>query len=116
MMRILIALIGNTFALLLTQAVIREFVLSSNFFDVLILALVLTALNFFLKPILKLLFGPIILLTLGFGALIVNMIILYILDILSGQITILGNYFVTLFLASLIVGVVNIVIHWSRKT
>lgn len=114
MIRILAALIGNTFALLLAQALIPWLQLSSNFFDTLILALILTALNFFLKPILHLIFGPLIILTLGFGALAINMVIIYILDILSQTITIRDNIFVTLLLVSLIVSAANIVIHRSR--
>lgn len=115
MFRILLALIGNAFALLLAQAVVPGFTLSPNFFDILIIALILTALNFFLKPILKLIFGPIIILTLGLGSLLVNMIIVYILDILSKGITIQGNLLLSLFLVSIILGVVNIIIHWSKK-
>ncbi|MEK7094243.1 MAG: phage holin family protein [Patescibacteria group bacterium] len=115
MVRILLALIGNTFALLLARAIVPGLTLSSNFFDVLIIALILTALNFFLKPVLKLIFGPIIVLTLGLGSLIVNMIIVYILDILSKGITIQGNLLLSLFLVAVIVGVVNIIIHWSKK-
>ncbi len=114
-MRILVALIGNAFALLLAQALIPNVELSSNFFDVLLIALILTALNFFLKPILTLIFGPIIILTLGFGIIIINMLIIYILDILSKGITIQGNLVLTLFLVSLIVGVVNTIVHAKGK-
>lgn len=115
MFRILLALIGNVFALLLSQALIPGFQLSPNFFDILIIGLILTALNFFLKPVLKLIFGPIIVLTFGLGSLVVNMILLYILDILSKGITIQGNILLSLLLASVIVGVINIIIHWSKK-
>jgi putative membrane protein len=115
MIRIVVALISNAFALLLAQAIVPGFLLSPNFFDVLILALILAALNFFLKPVLKLIFGPIIVLTLGIGALAINMIIIYILDILSKGITIQGNLLLTLLFVSLIVGGVNMVVHWSRK-
>ncbi len=115
MIRVLAALIGNTFALLLAQAIIPGLQLSPNFFDTLILALILTGLNFFLKPILHLIFGPIIILTLGIGALAVNMVILYILDILSKAITIQGNLMVTLLFASFIVSLVNTIIHSTHK-
>lgn len=40
----------------------------------------LTIVNYFLKPILKLLFGPLILITLGLFTIVINMIILYIVD------------------------------------
>ena len=116
MFRLLAALVGNAFALLLSQAIISGFSLSSNFFEVLVVALILTALNFFLKPILKLIFGPIIVITLGFGLLFLNMIIIYILDILSQAVTIQGNLPLTLLLVSLVVSVVNTIIHSSRKS
>lgn len=115
MIRVLVALIGNTFALLLAQALIPSLRLSPNFFDTLILALILTGLNFFLKPILHLIFGPIIILTLGIGTLAVNMVILYILDILSKAITIQGNMMIALLLTSLIVSLVNTIIHSTQK-
>ncbi|MBI3589623.1 MAG: phage holin family protein [Candidatus Liptonbacteria bacterium] len=85
------------------------FTLSGDFRQVLVIASIFTALNFILKPVIKLLFGPIIVLTLGLGLVVVNMLVLYILDRLVNSLTIQGV--LTLLYASLIVGVVNFGLH-----
>ena len=60
------------------------FLLNTANWEVLaVLTLILTLLNFILKPILKLLLGPIIVLTLGLGAFLVNAVILKLLDFSS---------------------------------
>jgi uncharacterized membrane protein YvlD (DUF360 family) len=69
-----------------------------------------------LKPLLALVLGPIILITLGLGIIIVNAIILYLLPILANHLDFLrGSITIqsipALFLATIIVSVVNFVIH-----
>ena len=61
--------------------------------------------NSIIKPILKVLTFPLILVTFGLFNIILNMLILWGADILLPQLEITG--FLTLFLASLIVSVVN---------
>ncbi len=75
----------------------------------LILGLVFTLLNFILKPVLKLILGPVIIFTLGLGLIVVNMLLLYILDSFSKDLTIHGV--LTLLYAALIIGFVNFFSH-----
>jgi putative membrane protein len=112
---LILALIANAFALLLAAYLIPTFQIEGNFMQLLALALLLTLLNITVKPILKLLFGPVIVLTLGFGLLIVNAIVLYLLDILSKNLTIGGNQALTLLYASLIIGIINFFVHLASS-
>jgi len=91
---------------------IPGFELSGDYFQILIIAAIFTLLNLLLKPILKLLFGPIIVLTLGLGLVAVNIAILYILDILVDNLTIYG---LALVYGALIIGFVNFLIHLMFK-
>ncbi len=64
---------------------------SEQFLKTLILAgLVLGLINFFLKPIVKLITFPLRILTLGFFSLIINMLMVWLIDILFPQLVILG--------------------------
>jgi putative membrane protein len=114
--RVLIIILGNAFALWLANKYIAGFVLSGNWLQILFVALILTLLNFFLKPVFTLILGPIIILTLGLGILIVNAIILYLLPILASHIDFLHGSIIiqsipALFLATLIVSIINFIIH-----
>lgn len=116
-MKWLIKVIGatlvNGLALLVAAHFIPGFKLTSDLKEVAVIALILTALNFILKPVLKLILGPIIILTLGLGLFFVNAIVLYILDILTKNLTI--ETIPALIFASLIVGAVNFIFHLLIK-
>jgi len=76
-------------------------------------ALILIALNLVLKPLLKLFLGPIIILTLGLGLVLVNAIVIYILDIFSKNLTIDG--IPALFYATILISALNFVVHLATK-
>jgi putative membrane protein len=107
------AILANGLALLLAAYFISDFKLTSDYKEVAVIALILTALNFILKPVLKLILGPIIILTLGLGLILVNAIVLYILDILTKNLTIETTP--ALVFASVIVGVTNFIFHLFIK-
>jgi uncharacterized membrane protein YvlD (DUF360 family) len=117
--RIALVVAGNAGAIWLANRFVPGFAFNGNGFDLVLIALVLALLNFFLKPALTLILGPVIVLTLGAGIIIVNAIIIGILpwvadhiDFLRGSIMIQQqSYVVTLLLATLIVSVMNFVIH-----
>ncbi|MDO8516314.1 MAG: phage holin family protein [bacterium] len=81
--------------------------------EILGVALLFTALNLLVKPILKLVLGPLIVLTLGFGLFILNASMLYVLDKLSPQITIQG--IPALLWGTVIMSAVGIVYHLGVK-
>ena len=116
--RLLIVVGGNALALWIANSWVPGFVLNGNWVTLVLIALVLAGLNFLLKPVLTLVLGPIIILTLGLGVLIVNAIILWLaaylshlpqLDFIHGSITI--QTIPALILATLIVSAVNFIIH-----
>ena len=112
------ALIANAAGLLATAYFVPGFVIvggseSFNYRAFIVLALVLTALNFLVKPFLKLLLGPIIILTLGLGLIAVNAFLLYILDVFSKDLMI--ETIPALLLATLIIGFANLVFHSFTK-
>lgn len=102
----MVPLFANAAGLLLAARLIPGFSLDMDPRNVAALALVLAILNFFLKPVLKLLIGPLIVLTLGAGVIIVNAFILGFLDFLAPGLTILG--FEPLLLGTLLLSVINV--------
>jgi len=114
--RLVIIVGGNALALWIADIYVPGFALSHNWLLIILVALVLSVLNFLLKPVLTLILGPVIVLTLGLGVLIVNALILYILpiatnyiDITRGSITI--QTIPALILGTLIVSAINLIIH-----
>lgn len=114
--RVAIIIGGNSFALWLAEKYVPGFVLDANWIQLATIAIILTLLNFFLKPLITLILGPIIVLTLGLGVIVVNAIIVYLLpiladnlDFLHGSITI--ETIPALIFGTLIISAVNFVIH-----
>ena len=116
--KIAIIIAGNAFALWLANQCVPHFVVNASWIQLAVLALILALLNFIVKPVLTLIFGPIIVLTLGLGIIVVNAILIYLLpvianhlDFLRGSISIENNSILALLLATLLVSAVNFVIH-----
>ena len=112
--KFIVAIVINAAGLLAAAYLVQGFNIEVNAASLTTLAAILTALNFFLKPILKLVFGPVIILTLGLGLILVNMAILYILDMLSQNLTI--ENVLTLVYSSIIIGLVNFIFHFATKS
>lgn len=114
--RLVIVVGGNALALWAANTWVPGFVLSGNWLTLILIALVLSILNFLLKPILTLILGPIIVLTLGLGVLIVNAIILWILPVIADHIDFLHGSIIiqtipALVLSTLVVSAINFIIH-----
>lgn len=107
------SLFSNFVALLAAVYFIPGFDIIPGFTNFLLAALVLTLINAFIRPILKLLFTPIIFLTFGLGTLIINALMLLLLDKLLTNITITGT--LSLVYATLIITAVNLVINFTAK-
>jgi len=108
-MRLIALILGNVLALFLASYYVAGVTISGGWQEVLIVGLVFSAVNFFLKPLLKLLLGPIILLTLGVFILVINMGVLWITDLLLPQMSIANIG--ALFLATLVVSAINFATH-----
>lgn len=71
---------------------------------------VLSLINLAVRPFLRLIFSPLILLTMGLALIAVNMLVLYLLDYLLTSITIDG--LLPLLLGTLIISAVNVVLRF----
>lgn len=114
--RLVIIVGGNALALWIIQVYDPSFGVTSDWIKLLLLAVVLAVLNFFLKPVLTLILGPVIILTLGLGVLVVNALILWLLPIVTNYIDFLRGSIIIrdipgLLIATLIVSVINFIIH-----
>ena len=105
----LVAIGSNIVAFLLANRYISGFSVSEDLNTLVFAAVVLTLLNWLVRPILKLILGPVILLTLGLGIIIVNVIILFLLTQFPTGVTITGT--LTLLYATLLISAVNLVIN-----
>ncbi len=92
---------------------VAGFEIAPGFASYLTVAAILTLINIFIKPLIKLVLTPVIILTLGLGIILVNALILYLLDFFSSEITIIG--ITALIYATLIISIVNILINFSAK-
>jgi putative membrane protein len=99
----------NIFALFVCQEVLNylfsDFYLSSDLKRVIIFAVILAGINLLIKPVLKILFLPLIWITLGFFSLIINIFLLKFANFLYPTITI--HSFSSWLLASIIVSLFN---------
>ena len=100
---------GNALGLWLAAQYITGFHLTGDWIQLAKIGLVLAALNFVLKPILKLFLGPIIILTLGFGLIFVNAIVIYGLTFFFENLTI--ETIPALIYSTILIGIINFLIH-----
>jgi len=111
--RLIFYFFSNVLAFLAAVYFVEGFEIAPNYIDFLTATAVFTLLNVFIKPILKLILSPIIIITLGLGVILVNALTLYLLDFLSEGVNIEG--LTALFYATLIIGLINIAISFSAK-
>lgn len=104
---------ANAIAILAASYFIAGFKFTGTFLELLFTALIFTAINMFIRPIIKLFLGPFVVLTLGLFLIVINAAMLYILDIWSKPLTIEG--YLALLLSSLLIGALNLVINLSAK-
>ena len=73
----------------------------------------LSLINLLIKPMVRLALGPILLLTLGLGSILVNAVTIFFLDALMPTVTIGG--LTNLLITALVVGVSNLVISLTAR-
>lgn len=115
--QIVAAAIGLWLSTIFVQGVIIRSYPTSNFFGfslttqweiILVLGIVLGLLNYFLKPILKTLALPLEILTLGLFTIVINMALIWLLDVMFDELTI--PIWLPLLYTTLIIWGLNIVI------
>lgn len=103
----------NILSLLAAAYFVSGFQLTSNYKGILLTGLIFTAINIFIRPILKIILSPVIFMTLGLGIIIVNALALYILDYFSQNVNIAD--IPSLIYSTLIISVINFVFHFISK-
>jgi putative membrane protein len=111
--KLVLAIAVNMGALWLAAASIDGFRLETSPKNLALIAALLIALNATVRPLIKLILGPVIILTLGTGILLVNAAVLYILDIMSQNLTI--ETIPALVLATLLTSAVGFIYHIAIK-
>jgi putative membrane protein len=111
--KIIVMLVGNGLGLYVASRYVPGFIVPIDLEGLLIASLVLTAINLFLRPLLKIVLSPLIIITLGLGIILVNLATLYLLDYFLVSVTISG--LVPLIIGTLVLGAINFVIHVTSK-
>lgn len=107
-MNFIIKVLINAAALWVAARFVPGIDLTADIWQILLIALVFGLINTFLKPILKLLSLPVIILTLGLFAIIVNVILLAITAALMDGLTIDG--FLPALLGSIVISIVSAIL------
>ncbi len=105
---------SNAIAILGAAHFVSGFEFRYDFWGLLAVAGIFTAINIVIKPVLKMVFGLFLVLTMGLFSLVINAFSLYLLDFLSSDVTI--NGLLALSYATLIVSAANILISFSAKS
>jgi putative membrane protein len=102
-------LLGNSLALYLAARFIQGVSFVGDIVDLLVAGVILGIFNFFLKPILKIVSAPIILLTLGVFIFIINLFIIWLVQYILPELAIQGfwAYFWTIVFLTLINFLIN---------
>ncbi len=111
---LLFLVVSNGIALIGAAYFVEGFTFSGNLQDLAIAAGILTGLNIVVRPLLRLLLIPFIVLTLGVGIVALNAGILYSLDFFLETITISG--LPALLYATIIISIVNIAIAITARS
>ena len=107
---ILSSLLINATAIWIAQYFVSGFYVELDIISFIKIVTLFTLINILLKPLAKMMFGPITILTLGLGIIIVNALMLYLLILIfPGIIAIAGLY--ALIYATIIIGAVNFILH-----
>lgn len=111
--RFLLYIIANAVAILAAEWLVPGVVYSYDFISLMKIALFLAIANAFIKPLAKLLAGPLILLTLGLFTLIINIFLIWLVIRFAPELSITGlnAYFWTM----LIVSAFNFIVSMATR-
>ena len=100
--RFLLHIIANAVAILTSAWLVPDVFYEYEFISLIKIAAMLAAANTLLKPVLKMIFSPLILITLGFFTLIINIFLIWLVVYFAPELSIVGlsAYFLTMIIAS----------------
>jgi len=111
--RFLLHIIVSAMAVLAAEWLVPGVIYKYDFISLVKIALFLALANTFVKPLVKLIAGPLILLTLGFFTLIINIFLIWIVVKFSSELSVvgLGAYFWTMLVISAFNFIVSTATH-----
>lgn len=98
----LLHIIANAVAILASAWLVPNVFYEYQFLSLIKIAAMLATANALIKPVLKMIFGPLILITLGFFTLIINIFLIWLVIRFAPEISIVGinAYFFTMLIVS----------------
>lgn len=95
-------IIANALAIIAAGRLVSNVVFDYNFLSLVKIALLLALANAFIKPVLKIVFSPLILVTLGLFTLAINLFLIWLVTRFTPELAItgLGAYFWTMIIIS----------------
>ena len=112
-MRIIVQILTNALAISLAAYFVPGISFDGDLFTLVIAGLVLGLINFFLKPVLKIISIPLIILSLGLFTVIINIGMLWMLEYFIKELTITG--FWAYFWGTMVMSIVNIFVGITIK-
>jgi putative membrane protein len=112
-MRFIVQILVNALAIFLADYLVPGIIFEGDILTLFIAGLLLGLINFFIKPILKIISAPLIALTLGLFIIIINITLLWLLEYFVPELTITG--FWSYFWGVLIISLVNMFFGTKRK-
>lgn len=112
-MKFLAQILTNSIAIFIASYLVSGFIFEGNIFTLLVAGAVLGLINFFIKPIIKLITAPLIILSLGLFILVINMFLLWVAEFLIPDLNIIGLW--SYFWGTVIITAVNIAFSAHHK-
>ena len=112
-MKFVVQILVNGLAIFLADYLVPGIVFQGDILTLFIAGLLLGLINFILKPIVKLISAPLIILTLGLFIIIINIALLWLLEYFVPDLTITG--FWSYFWGVMIISIVNMFFGTGRK-
>ncbi|MEK7169323.1 MAG: phage holin family protein [Patescibacteria group bacterium] len=117
--RFIFHIFTNAVAILIAANVVSGFIWNGDLIGLAIAALVLSAINTFIRPIIKMMLGPLLVLTFGLFIIVINAVSLflvpYLLQILGFGSPIAFAGYLPLILATIIISVVNLIVGFAAR-
>lgn len=113
MVAFIIRILGNSAAIYAAYLAVPGFVFTGGLKELGLAGLILGLLNLLVRPIVKVISFPIIILTLGLFTLVINALMLWLVDYFFHFIIIESTY--ALVIATIVIGIVNMIVSFITK-
>lgn len=113
MVRLFVTILANALGIYAATQVVSGFSFTGTYTQLAIAAIIFAIINWLIRPVLRFVTSPVIFITFGIFMIIVNMAMLWILDLLTSSLAILNLS--ALFWSTILIGFINLLIMPSKK-